>query len=93
MVTRVTLTVRTPAMMPPPGPGAPVPDPTPMYMAMIDDNQATTLASNGVCPPSLGPATVAGGHKVGDKIMGCTYFSGPYVIPGLGEVEFQKIGP
>ncbi len=91
MPTRVILRIRTPAMMPPAGPTAPVPDATPIYQSMISGNQAMMLSTHGVVPPAIGAATVTGGHRVGDKVLGCTYFAGPYVIPGLGDIEIEQI--
>lgn len=83
---RITFTVLAPAMMPPNGAAmAPVPDPNPMYMTVGMITQAGF-------PPSIGMAIVAGGTAVGSEWYGCTYTSGPYVIPGMGKVSVEPIG-
>ena len=70
--------VIAPAMRP--GPQGVMPDTTPQYMG-------GQLLPTGKLPPTIGGAIIVGGTEVKGKWYGCTYTTGAFTIPGIGEVE------
>ncbi len=72
----ITFRVTTPAQAP--GPVL-VPDPTPHY-------NGTTMNFS-MLPPTVGSAVIKGGSLVGSTWVACTYTSGQYSIPGMGEIS------
>ncbi len=79
---RMKMQVLHPAQMPPPGVGAPIPDPHHEYAGTAIDHSPGLII--------LGQAQIVGGQRVGTNIVGCTYTTQTYTIPGFCLIAVER---